>query len=204
MDKTADRLFTTGRASASRPSAADGEARDDSRPPNHARSLLSSSLVGSTNRGRVLQALFDLGPTSRVELARQAGVNRTTISGIVQPLLDQRLLVEGKPVPPRRRGSGKPARPLWFSPNAQPICGVLLMPGSIRAALVTLEGKIIAEHEETLPTAADRRSEVIDLMAACITRTLAASSDTPSSRSTASFVAADAAAAGIRSQPWAG
>jgi hypothetical protein len=91
--------------------------------------------VGSTDRGRrVLQALFDLGPTSRVELARQAGVNRTTISGIVQPLLDQRILVESKPAPPRRRGSGKPARPLWFSPNARPLCGALVMPGSIRAA----------------------------------------------------------------------
>src|SRR5579859_5906989 len=99
----------------------------DSRPARRGQGLLSSSLVGSTNRGRVLQALFDLGPTSRVELARQAGVNRTTISGIVQPLLDQRILVESKPAPRKLRGSGKPARPLWFSPNARPLCGALLM-----------------------------------------------------------------------------
>ena len=173
MDKDVDSLFTTGR-----PSAAESERGEANRSPGQARSLLSSSLVGSTNRGRVLQALFDLGPTSRVELARHAGVNRTTISGIVQPLLDQRILVESKPAP-KRRGSGKPARPLWFSPNARPLCGALLMPGSIRAALVTLEGKISAEREEALPTGADRRAEVIELAAACIKRTLAAARRSP-------------------------
>ena len=102
--------------------------------------LLSSSLVGSTNRERVLQALFDLGPTSRAELARQAGVNRTTISGIVQPLIDQGFLVEGEPLPAGEEG-GKRARPLWFSPDTQPICGVLLMPDLVHACLVTMEGK---------------------------------------------------------------
>src|SRR5882724_10868659 len=110
------------------PAIEDGGTREDGRPARLGRSLLSSSLVGSTNRGRVLQALFDLGPTSRAELARLAGVNRTTISGIVQPLLDQQLLVEGEPIP-ASEGGGKPARPLWFSPDARPICGVLLMPG---------------------------------------------------------------------------
>ena len=178
MDNDADRLFTTGRVAASRPNLDDGEEREDSRPPKPGRSLLSSSLVGSTNRGRVLQALFDFGPTSRAELARQAGVNRTTISGIVQPLLDQQLLVEGKPIPPRQAG-GKPARPLWFSPDAQPICGALLMPGSVRVALVTLEGKISSEYEQALPTGVERRAEVIETIAACIARTFAAARRAP-------------------------
>jgi predicted NBD/HSP70 family sugar kinase len=178
MDKDADSLFTIGRAASFRASLDDGDAREDGRPSNAARSLLSSSLVGSANRGRVLQALFDLGPTSRVELARQAGVNRTTISGIVQPLLDRQILVEGKPIPPKQVG-GKPARPLWFSPRAQPICGVLLMPGSIRASLVTLEGKINGEYEEKLPTGAESRAEVVETIVDCIARTFAATRRAP-------------------------
>src|SRR5258708_18010893 len=103
----------------------------DARSAKPGRWRLSSSLIGSTNRGRVLQALFDLGPTSRAELARKAGVNRTTISGIVQPLIDRQILQEGASAR-SGEGGGKPARPLWFSPDAQPICGVLLMPGSVR------------------------------------------------------------------------
>lgn len=141
----------------------------------HARpgqTLLSSSLVGATNRGRVLQALFDLGPTSRVELARRAGVNRTTISGIVQPLLDQQLLIEGDPLP-AGEGGGKRARPLRFSPDARPICGALLMPDSIRACLVTLEGKILIEHEEALAMDGPSRDEIIATIVGAIAEVLA-------------------------------
>ncbi len=115
------------------------------------RALLSSSMVGTANRSLVLQTLFDLGPTSRAELARHAGVNRTTISGIVQPLIDNNFLVETEPGPSKRTG-GKPARPLWFSPNARPICGVLLMPGAVQSCLVTLNGAIIGENRVALPT----------------------------------------------------
>src|SRR5262249_59527420 len=134
--------------------------------------------------GRVLQALFDFGPTSRAELARRAGVNRTTISGIVQPLLDQQLLVEGEPIP-ASGGGGKPARPLWFSPDARPICGVLLMPGSVRSCLVTLEGKIQAEQDGTLPTAKPALTETVEGIADCIARTLSAARRTPPGRAVA-------------------
>ena len=114
------------------------------------RPLLSSSVVGTANRGLVIQALFDLGPTSRVELARHARVNRTTISGIVQHLIDHDVLVETEPGQSKRSG-GKPARPLWFSPSARPICGVLLMPDAVRACLVALDGTIIGENRVALP-----------------------------------------------------
>ena len=123
-DRTARRVTDRPLSGETRSSVQD--ARD--RAP---RSLLSSSMVGTANCGLVLQALFDLGPTSRAELARHAGVNRTTISGIVQPLIDGNVLVETGPSR-STRGGGKPGRPLRFSPNARPICGVLLMPGAVR------------------------------------------------------------------------
>jgi predicted NBD/HSP70 family sugar kinase len=134
--------------------------------------LLSSSLVGSTNRRRVIEALFDHGPMSRAELARQAGVNRTTISGIVQPLIDQQLLVEGEPMP-AKAGGGKPARPLRFSPDARPICGTLLMPGSVRSALVTLDGHILAEDEQAFPTDLDEPGPIVGAIATAVARTVA-------------------------------
>jgi predicted NBD/HSP70 family sugar kinase len=114
------------------------------------RSLLSSSVVGSANRGIVIQTLFDLGPTSRAELARRAGVNRTTISGIVQPLIDGDILIETAREP-ATRSEGKPARPLWFSPKAPPVCGVLLMPDAVRACLVGFDGAVIGENRIALP-----------------------------------------------------
>jgi hypothetical protein len=121
------------------------------------RSLLSSSVVGSANRGIVIQTLFDLGPTGRAELARRAGVNRTTISGIVQPLIDGDILIETA-LEPATRSEGKPARPLWFSPKAPPVCGVLLMPDAVRACLVGLDGAVIGENRVALPQGDGPRS----------------------------------------------
>ncbi|RUU58104.1 MarR family winged helix-turn-helix transcriptional regulator, partial [Mesorhizobium sp. M2C.T.Ca.TU.002.02.1.1] len=142
------------------------------------KALLSSSMVGSTNRGRVLQALFDLGPTSRAELARLAGVNRTTISGIVQPLIDDQVLVESDPIP-ANPGGGKPARPLWFSPKARPICGVLLMPDAVHACVSTLDGKIEAERKMTLPDGNGPVQPIIETIAECVGSTLAKARRTP-------------------------
>ncbi|MBB5754845.1 ROK family protein [Prosthecomicrobium pneumaticum] len=157
--------------------APDWSFEDGEGAPRPQASLLSSAMVGSANRGRVLQALFDLGPTSRAELARRAGVNRTTISGIVQPLLDQQVLVEGEPIP-SSEGGGKPARPLWFAPDARPICGMLLMPDSVRTCLVTLEGRISAEHVEAFGPS--RGSDAIErAIAAATERTLAAAHREP-------------------------
>lgn len=159
----------------------DGSAAPEPAPPVPVRgrpALLSSSMVGSTNRGRVVQALFDHGPSSRAELARLAGVNRTTISGIVQPLLDQQFLVEGDPVPAGEVG-GKPARPLWFSPQSRPICGVQLMPDQVRSCLVTLEGRIDAEHVEPLPASPADPSAITERLLACVDRTLAAAKRSP-------------------------
>ncbi|WP_299743010.1 ROK family protein [Devosia sp.] len=135
-------------------------------------SLISSSMVGSTNRGRVLQSLFDFGPTSRAELARLAGVNRATISGIVQPMIDDALLVEIDAIP-ANSGGGKPAKPLWFSPEAKPICGVLLMPNAVHSCLVSLEGIILAEDRMVLPSGAGPVDKIVDVIIECVTRTLA-------------------------------
>ncbi len=106
--------------------------------------ILSPLHIGESNKRRVLQTLFDLGPTSRAELARLSGTKRTTITGIVQPLLDGGLLIEEEPS--GKRGVGKPARPLWFSPDASPVCAVALMPGSVQTAMVSLRGEIYARH----------------------------------------------------------
>jgi predicted NBD/HSP70 family sugar kinase len=170
MDRDADHWFSPTRID---PQMANGDGIGGAggRSAKPRQPLLSSSLVGYTNRGRVLQTLFDLGPTSRAELARLAGVNRTTISGIVQPLLDQQVLVEIDAVP-ATAGGGKPAKPLWFSPDARPICGVLLMPDAVRTCLVTLEGTILAEHRAPLSNDAGTEA-MVDTVAECIAKTIA-------------------------------
>jgi predicted NBD/HSP70 family sugar kinase len=148
-------MVSDGRASSGNergnPTAVNDELSDESvRPTNSARVLISSSAIGLANRGRMLQVLFDLGPTSRAELARHVGVNRATITGIIQPLIDEGLLVDGNPLPSRVSG-GKPAKPVWFAKDAAPICAVLLMHDSVHCCLVSLDGTISAEVKAAFP-----------------------------------------------------
>ncbi|MHB8188806.1 MAG: ROK family protein [Dermatophilaceae bacterium] len=119
-------------------------------PPPLRAGLLSSSDVGTANRARVLQALFEGGPTSRADLARQINVQRATVSTIVAGLMRAGVLVEGEARPPAE-GIGKPGRPLSFAPEAL-LCGaVAVSRGQIETAVVDARGVLLARKRETLP-----------------------------------------------------
>lgn len=146
-------------------------------PARRPHSLLSPAKMGDVNRGRLLQSLFDLGPTSRADLARHIGVNRATITGIVQPLIDDGILVEGEPASPGGAG-GKPARPLQFSRDAPPIGAIDLRHGSVRTALVSWTGEITAVEREDFPTEAGDPGAVAAIVAS-LSRTLSAARQPP-------------------------
>jgi predicted NBD/HSP70 family sugar kinase len=160
--------------SLSRGASAEPDKRREPRP----HSLLSPSKMGDVNRGRLLQSLFDLGPTSRADLARHIGVNRATITGIVQPLIEDGILMEGEPVVPGGAG-GKPARPLQFSPDAPQIGAIDLRHGSVRTALVSWTGEITAVEHERFPPAGRDPEEAVTAIVASLTRTLSAARQPP-------------------------
>ncbi|WP_140427032.1 ROK family protein [Ensifer aridi] len=134
--------------------------------------LISTGTVGPANRGRLLQVLYDIGPSSRVDLARLTGASRATIGGIVQPLIDQCILVEGEVVPPNRAG-GKPATKLWFSKDARPICATVLTHDRVRTCLVSLEGETYAQHEAVLANALTDVSDAFRIVSTCVEETIA-------------------------------
>ena len=114
--------------------------------------LLSNRQIGDVNRSRVLRALCDHGPLSRADLARLAGVPRATIGTIAQGLVDDGLLEEH--APQREAGRvGKPARPLWFRPDAGLCAGVDFGSRTVRAAVVNARGELLARTEVPCATA---------------------------------------------------
>ncbi|WP_259666386.1 MULTISPECIES: ROK family transcriptional regulator [Rhizobium] len=157
-----------------------GRGEEDStrhRPSRPTQNLISTTTLGPANRGRLLQALYDMGPSSRADLARYTGVSRGTIGGIVQPLLDRRILAEGEVVPPNQSG-GKPATKLWFSKDAKPICAVLLMHNHVRTCLVSLDGAVYAQSTEAFPKDLSDPQEAFRIISRSVKRT-ATSVDMP-------------------------
>jgi len=147
-----------------------GELPPDRLAEGSAFPIFSSSLIGESNKRRIIQMLFDLGPTSRADLARLTGKKRTTITGIVQPMIDAGLLVESEPA--QKRGVGKPARPLWFSPTATCVCAVVLLPDRIETALINLIGDMAAHHVERISPQTRTRSDYTQRLHHAIEATL--------------------------------
>lgn len=113
------------------------------RRPARGSAMVSTSRAGELNRARVLTTLYANGPLPRPELARLTGSTRATIGQIVQPLLDQGVLEELEPLASGAQG-GKPARPLWFSESGWPVGAMLVLPGGVKAAVVTAGGTVLA------------------------------------------------------------
>ncbi len=132
-----------------------------------AQKLIPTGTLGPANRGRLLQALYDIGASSRADLARITGVTRGTIGGIVQPLIDQGVLAEGDVIPPSEAG-GKPGTKLWFSKEARPICAVLLLHDRVSACLVSLEGEVYGQYSAEFPNNLTQPSDAFRIISTCV------------------------------------
>ncbi len=139
--------------------------------------MVSTMLAGELNRARVLKTLYAVGPLSRSELARLTGSTRATIGQIVQPLLDQGLLVEHDPVASGAQG-GKPPRPIWFSHGGWTVGAMLLLPEGAQVAIVTAGGQITASASLSFDLADQDQAAIAEKLADAIAE-LTSASKTP-------------------------
>ncbi|HEX6391140.1 MAG TPA: ROK family transcriptional regulator, partial [Solirubrobacteraceae bacterium] len=129
----------------------------------------SLSRLRERNRALVLDALRGHGRTSRAELARVTGLSRTTVSGLVNDLIQRGLIVE------HGAASGsQPGRPgvlLSLDPSAGTALAVDFGHTHLRVAIADLASNILAEEElaldvdrsahEALDSAADLADNVL-------------------------------------------
>ena len=117
-----------------------------------------------SSRDLVLTALRARGPMSRAELARQAGVAPSTISGVVQELAAAGLVVAApQPAAGRHSRAGstageapRPGRPglrLTLNPRLGAVAGVEFCFDKVRVLLCDLAHNVVATAECDLPHA---------------------------------------------------
>ncbi len=115
----------------------------------HTEDPASSELARDINRDIVLELLRRKQPIARVELARLSGLQRSTVSLIVEQLLEERWIVEGATV---RTARGR--RPTMLSLNADlVILTVDVRPSHAVCAVVDLNGHFLGR--QSVPIAAD-------------------------------------------------
>jgi predicted NBD/HSP70 family sugar kinase len=130
-------------------------------PPILSRQLrvASSEVVRDINRRVVLNLIRTKQPISRAELARASGLQRSTISLIVEELVERRWVLEG---PTGRLPRGR--RPTFLRLNEdRVIISIDIRPTQITVALADVNGKFASQ--EALDTPSDPRAAVDEIIA---------------------------------------
>ena len=92
------------------------------------------------NSRLVLSTIYRLGEISRVDVARQTGLTRTTVSEVVSRFIQEGLVVETGVSPSR---GGKRAILLRVDDDARHLVGIDLANSAFRGAIVNLRGNIV-------------------------------------------------------------
>lgn len=111
----------------------------------------SLSSLRELNRLRVLEVVRARGAVSRADIARQTGLARSTVSGLVRELARTGLVVEQDDA--RDSGpsqSGRPPVLLTLDPGAGTVLGVQFDHSYVRVAVADLSLAILAEEETEL------------------------------------------------------
>jgi glucokinase-like ROK family protein len=105
------------------------------------------------NRGRVVDALRELGVASRAEIARRTGLSRSTVSSLVAELQEAGLIVDrgDGEEPSRTRHGGRPPIPIALDRSAGVAIGIDFGKRHVSVAVADLAHTILAESRRQLP-----------------------------------------------------
>ncbi|WP_201755276.1 ROK family transcriptional regulator [Paenibacillus glycinis] len=121
------------------------------------------SLVKKMNTAIVLDAVLRHAPLSRAQISERTGLNKATVSSLVQDLIDSHLVLD---LGPGESSGGRKPNLLQFRSRSGHAVGIDLGVNYIRGILTDLEGCVVAERRIALK-AHDAKS-VIPQLLACI------------------------------------
>ncbi|SEP10969.1 ROK family transcriptional regulator [Paenibacillus sp. OV219] len=121
------------------------------------------TLVKKINTAIVLEAVLRHAPLSRAQISERTGLNKATVSSLVQDLIDRHLVVD---IGPGESSGGRKPNMLLFHAKAGYAIGIDLGVNYIRGILTDLEGTVIVER--TLPLHTQQQDKVINQLIACI------------------------------------
>src|ERR1700677_4495066 len=128
--------------------------------PRLAIQVASSETARDTNRTIVLELIRLAGTVSRADLARLSGLQKSTVSAIVEELLESRWICEGE------TGFSKHGRrPMMLGVNNE--LGVVILdlhPGNAIVAVSDFSGKFLAQ--ENIPISSEAQGSIAQLLAA--------------------------------------
>lgn len=120
-------------------------------------------LIRRINRSLILTTVKERQPISRAQIARLLGLSKTTVSTIVDELVEKKLIVECERS--SAGGVGRPSVMLGFNPRSAFCIGVDIASARTRLLITDLDGNVGYEWSGATRTGVD---EVIDRIGAAI------------------------------------
>ena len=105
------------------------------------------ALVRELNLSLTLRLIHNEAPISRAQIAQTTGLNKSTVSSLVESLIERKLIHENGITSAVR--TGRPARLLELNPNAGSIIGVEFGVDHITVALTNFSGEILWSKNKT-------------------------------------------------------
>ena len=114
--------------------------------------LASSEIARDINRDVVLELIRAHQPVARVDLARLSGLQKSTVSAIIEQLIEERWIVQGGTL---RKPRGR--HPTLVSLNDEiVILAVDVLPNRAMVAVVDLNSRLLSQESVILATSPDR------------------------------------------------
>lgn len=108
-------------------------------------------LIRRINRSLILNTVKERQPVSRAQIARLLGLSKTTVSTIVDELVEKKLIVEHEKS--SAGGAGRPSVMLGFNPKSAFCIGVDIASADIHLLITDLDGDV--GYEWSGPTKSD-------------------------------------------------
>jgi len=121
-------------------------------------------------RAQLFAEVLTAGPLSRTQLAQRTGLSQSTVTKVVNPLIEAGFVAE---TGERGVGVGRPQRLLEVAAARHAVIGVKLAPGAVTGVLTDLRAQVLHTRERRLTAGHDPASAiaaaaavVLDLLAA--------------------------------------
>lgn len=129
----------------------------------------SPAIIGRINRANVLHFIKENGPVSRADLSRMLGMSRSTISSIVEQLINDRRIREGATGQSTSLGGRRPVL-LHYLSHARFALGIDIGGTKTIAVVTDLEGSVMARRKflsqtESTPAMEHILSEITQFLA---------------------------------------
>ncbi len=134
------------------------------------------ALIKKINTSIVLECVIKHAPLSRAGISEKTGLNKATVSSLVQDLIDSHLVLE---IGPGESSGGRKPLMLLFNEQAGYAIGIDLGVNYLKGVLTDLGGNVVKDVHQAIKRGAASSDIHLDALTACIEELAAGAPDSP-------------------------